>query len=66
GFTRDIGKGGATYISLGHCHSPASQSSPTVDASVEEAGVKPGMIRTSWESDAYMQLLRNAITWGMG
>ena len=66
GFTRSIGKGGATYVALGHCHSPASQAQPTVDANVEAAGVKPTAIRTSWESDAYMQLLRNAIAWGMG
>ena len=66
GFTRDIGKGGVTYIALGHCHSPASNSQPFVDPSVEESGVTPTVLRVTWESDAYMQLLRNAIEWGVG
>jgi hypothetical protein len=65
GYTRDIGKGGVTYIALGHCHSPASQARPNVDSSLDEAGVETGVLRTTWESDAYMQLLRNAISWGV-
>ena len=44
----------------------ASQSRPTVDSSLEAAGVKPAVLRATWESDAYIQLLRNAIAWGMG
>jgi len=65
GFTRDIGKGGVAYIALGHCHSAASQSPPTVDSGIEAAGVRPAVLRTTWESDAYLQLLRNAIAWGV-
>ena len=66
GFTRNIGKGGVTYIALGHCHSPASQPRPAVDPSLESDGVRPAVFRATWESDAYMQLLRNAIGWGVG
>lgn len=62
GFTRNIGKGGVTYIALGHCHSPASQNRPTVDAT----SARPAVFRATWESDTYMQFLRNAIVWGVG
>ena len=65
GFTRNIGKGGATYIALGHCHSPASQNRPAADSSPDAPGVRQGVVRTTWESDAYMQLLHNAISWGV-
>ena len=54
-----------TYIALGHCHSPASNSQPFVDPSAEQSGVSPAVLRVTWESDAYIQLLRNAIEWGV-
>ena len=66
GYIRNIGKGGVTYIALGHCHSPASQTRPTVDPGLEAAGNKPVVLRATWESDEYKQLLRNAIAWGVG
>ena len=66
GYTRDIGEGGVTYIALGHAHSPLSNSQPFVDDSVAEAGVTPTVLRVTWETPAYMQLLRNSIAWGMG
>ena len=66
GFTRNVGKGGVTYIALGHCHSPASQNRHTVDPSPEDAADRPEVFRSTWESDAYIQLLRNAIEWGAG
>lgn len=66
GYTRDIGDGGVTYIALGHAHSPLSNSQPFVDDSVAEAGVTPTVLRVTWETPAYMQLLRNSIAWGMG
>jgi type 1 glutamine amidotransferase len=64
GFIRNIGKGGVTYIALGHC-SPPSRSQPTVDSNPGRAAASPAMLATSWESDAYIQLLRNAIAWGV-
>ena len=65
GFTRNVGRGGVTYIALGHCHSPTSNSQPFVDPSAEQSGVSPAVLRVTWESDAYIQLLRNAIEWGV-
>ena len=50
GYTRDVGKGGVTYIALGHCHSPLSNVQPFVDASVEASGTTPKTFRGSWES----------------
>lgn len=64
GFTRAVGKGGVTYVALGHAHSPLSNSQPFVDSSVEASGVTPTTLRVTWETDAYLQLLRNAIDWG--
>ena len=52
GYTRQMGKGGVTYIALGHCNSPASNS-------------ETATFREPWETDAYVQLLRNAIEWGV-
>ncbi len=66
GYTREVGDGGVTYIALGHNHSPASNSQPFVDASVEASGTTPATLRCSWESEHYVQLLRNAIEWGSG
>lgn len=60
-YTRDIGKGGVTYIALGHCHSPASRSGRSA---VSDSGAD--VLRDTWESSPYMQLLRNAIAWGVG
>ncbi len=65
GYTRDMGKGGVTYIALGHCHSPASNSQTTVDDNVDAEGAVPLKFRGPWETDAYVQLLRNAIEWGV-
>ena len=65
GYTRDYGKGGVAYIALGHCHSPASNLGSIADVTVDPSGVMPTTLRTTWESDAYMQLLRNTIAWGI-
>ncbi|MGH7950070.1 MAG: ThuA domain-containing protein, partial [Candidatus Binataceae bacterium] len=64
GYTRQIGKGGVTYFALGHCHAPASNVQPFVDASVEATGKTPLMFRGSWETAEFERLLRNAIEWG--
>jgi uncharacterized protein len=64
GYTREIGKGGVTYIALGHCHSPANNVQPFVDPSVEPSGKTPLLFRGSWETAEFERLLRNAIAWG--
>jgi type 1 glutamine amidotransferase len=65
GYTRDIGKGGVTYIALGHCHSPLSNVQPFVDTSVESSGTTPKTFRGSWETREFEMLLRNAMKWGI-
>ena len=62
GYTREVGKGGVTYFALGHCHNPAIRASRTVDPT----DTTPLAFRGSWEADAFVRLLRNAIAWGVG
>jgi type 1 glutamine amidotransferase len=57
GYTREIGKGGVTYIALGHCHNPGSRAGRPADPS------EVPTFRGSWEHGAYITLLRNAIAW---
>lgn len=66
GYTRSLGKGSVTYVALGHAHTPATNVQPFVDRSVDPDGKTPPVLRTSWETDAYITLLRNAIVHGMG
>jgi len=65
-FQRDIGLGAVAYCSLGHCHSPSTNSQPFVDASVSADGKTPMTLRVTWESPSFQRFLRNAIAWGMG
>jgi type 1 glutamine amidotransferase len=65
GYTREWGKGAVAYIALGHCHSPANNVQPFVDASVDPSGTTPKVFRGSWETEAYETLLRNAVRWGI-
>jgi len=62
GYTRDVGKGGVTYFALGHCHNPAIRASRTPDPT----DTTPLTFRGSWETDAFLRLLRSAIAWGVG
>lgn len=64
GYTRELGKGGVTYIALGHAHTPSTNSQPFVDPSVHPEGKTPPVLRVTWETDAYLSLLRNSIAWG--
>jgi uncharacterized protein len=57
GYTREVGKGGVTYFALGHCHNPVIRAGRTPDP----ADTTPLTFRGSWESDAFIALLRNAI-----
>lgn len=58
--------GGVAYIALGHCHSPATNSQPFVDASVAADGTTPLHFTGSWDTAGFNQLLRNGIAWGLG
>ncbi|NNL84476.1 MAG: hypothetical protein HKP27_02430 [Myxococcales bacterium] len=64
GYTRNVGNGAVTYIALGHCHAPSCNVQPFVHTSVDPEGRTPQTFRGSWESDAFLQLLRNGIDWG--
>jgi type 1 glutamine amidotransferase len=66
GYSKDLGAGGVTYIALGHCHTPWSNSQPFVDKSVDPEGKTPLTLRGPWEEPAFERLLRNAIAWGVG
>ena len=59
GYTREVGNGGVTYFALGHCHNPASREGRTIDS----ANAPPPTCRGSWETEAFVALLRNAIAW---
>jgi len=62
GYTRAVGRGGVAYFALGHCHNPAIRAGRTVDPT----DTTPLTFRGSWESDAFMTLLRNTIAYGVG
>jgi type 1 glutamine amidotransferase len=61
-YTHDLGRGGVTYIALGHCHNPAIRAGRTADP----ADTTPATFHGAWESAAFIGFLRNAIAWGVG
>ncbi len=62
GYTREIGEGGIAYFTLGHCHNPVIRAASNSDPGDRT----PLTFRGSWESRAFIELLRNAIAWGVG
>jgi hypothetical protein len=62
GYAREVGEGGVAYFTLGHCHNPAIRSGRAPDP----ADTTPPTFHGSWEADAFITLLRNAIAWGLG
>ena len=65
GYSQEVGEGEVVYIALGHCHSPATNSQPFVDVSVDPEGKTPAYVRTTWETPEFQRMLRNAVAWGM-
>ena len=61
GYTRDVGRGGVTYFALGHCHNPAIRSARAPDPTDTTLPT----FRGSWDTEAFVTLLRNAIAWGL-
>ena len=59
GYTRAVGNGGVTYFTFGHCHNPASREG----RSVGTPDAPPPTFRGSWETKAFITLLRNTIAW---
>jgi len=64
-YTRSVGRGEVAYVALGHCHSPATNWQPFVDASVAADGRTPLRFHGPWTSTPFLALLRNAIRWGV-
>ncbi|MQA00660.1 MAG: hypothetical protein GEU80_15255 [Dehalococcoidia bacterium] len=65
GYVRETGDGAVAYVSLGHCHTPTTNSQPFVDESVSPDTKTPRTLRGSWETEAFPMLLRNAVAWGL-
>jgi uncharacterized protein len=65
GYVREMGRGASAYFTLGHAHTPTTNSQPFVDESVDPEGKTPLTLRGSWETEAFQQLLRNAVAWGL-
>lgn len=63
GYLRSVGEGSVIYYALGHCHTPTTNVQPFVDASIDASGTTPMVFRGAWETEAFQQLLHNAITW---
>ncbi|MBV8507334.1 MAG: hypothetical protein JOZ11_16190 [Alphaproteobacteria bacterium] len=61
GYTREVGNGGVTYFTLGHCHNPAIRAARAPDP----ADKTPPTFHGAWETDGFIALLRNAIAWGV-
>ena len=59
GYTRAVGKGAVIYLAFGHCHNPAARAGRPVDP----ADTLPPTFQGSWENNAFVTLLRNAISW---
>jgi type 1 glutamine amidotransferase len=66
GYSREIGRGGVAYFTLGHNHNRTTNTQVAVDRNVDPSGEPPLVFRGSWETDAFQRLLRNAICWGLG
>lgn len=65
GYARNIGRGEIVYIGLGHCHTGRTDSPSPVDASLGSGGIMPPEFHGVWETEVFMRLLKNAVTWGM-
>lgn len=65
GHVHHVGAGAVAYFALGHCHSPSTNTQPFVDRSVTPDGATPLTFRGMWETEPFLQLVRNGIAWGL-
>lgn len=65
GYVRQMGQGAVAYFTLGHAHTPSSNTQPYVDENVSPDRKTPPVLRTTWETPAFTQLLHNAAEWGL-
>jgi type 1 glutamine amidotransferase len=61
GYTKDVGKGGVAYLALGHCHNPAIRAARAAN---DPSDTTPSIFRVPWETEGFLNFLRNAIAWG--
>jgi hypothetical protein len=64
-YLREHGAGAVAYFALGHCHTPSTNIQPFVNTSVDSEGKTPLQFRGPWETEAFGQLLANAVRWGL-
>jgi len=62
GYSRPVGNGSVAYFTLGHCHNPATRAGQPANP----ADTTPPTFHGSWESNAFIRLLRNTMAWGVG
>lgn len=63
-YTTPVGRGGVTYIALGHCHDPRSRPGrPPAGGAGQE---QPATYRGPWGLREFSALLGNAMDWGLG
>ena len=65
-YVKEISQGAVAYTTLGHCHTPTTNSQQVVDASVAADGKPPLNMLGSWETEGFRTLLGNGIAWGLG
>ena len=64
GYARAVGRGEVVYVGLGHCHTGRTDSRSPVDKSIDPDGIMPPDFHDVWETDAFAQIVRNAVVWG--
>ena len=65
-FERRLSQGSVAYTTLGHCHTPSTNSQRSVHESVSPDNRPPLQLLGSWETEGFRTLLRNGIGWGLG
>jgi hypothetical protein len=65
GYVREVGDGAVAYFSFGHCHTPTTNVQRSVHSSISKDNVPPVHFNGVWETPAFDQLMKNALTWGL-
>lgn len=65
-FERTLSQGAVAYTTLGHCHTPQTNSQRSVHESVDPNHEVPLHLRGSWETEGFRTLLANGLSWGLG
>lgn len=65
-FERSLSQGAVAYTTLGHAHTPLTNSQGSVHESVSPDHKSPPYLRGSWETEGFRTLLANGVGWGLG